>query len=569
MGIGLTNTTFSRYILSWLFLIIGILGVLAQNEESYERLLKLKSEALYEKGISYRNGGIHLDSSLVCFTILGDRGINSKEEYEHELSIKAYAEMAYIWFFHYYDYSKAIENMAKAKELMDNMNMDLPIYHLYSGLIYGSISHQSKDAETSATAMKHLRHAFNLSVASGETHIVNVVFSNMMSLAYSMDMFDSIAMESVRLRKMADNIDEGPEAYYTFFNLHTMDGLKALSQKRHDDALKEFDMVTDRLPNNEVYSRYCCGAWEFKGFAYTDAGRFPEAEVAFKTALDIANEFDLRDAKIEIFYDLADLYKKWKRPEDHFLYQANYLNLKDSLLSFRQISSMDEIRFIGDLRKVENKLKETGLHNERMRRSLIAVGVVLILTVIGIWFAIWFIRKLKRTTRSLYAKNQEVFKAQEEERALRIRYEKEIADLRDRLGKPEVTPVTVQKYKGSNLTEEAKCVIADKIRDIFENSAEIYSPGFSSDKLAELVGENYKYISQVINEKWGLNFNQLLNRYRIREACNRLMDRERYGHLTFEALAASVGFNSRSTFAAQFKAVTGLTPSQYISESKK
>ncbi len=569
MGIDLTNKTFSRCILSYLFLLIGILGVWAQKEESYERLLKLKSEVLYEKGISYRNDGMHLDSSLVCFTILGDRGINSKEEYEHELSIKAYAEMAYIWFFHYYDYSKAIENMAKAKELMDKVNMDLPLYHYYSGLIYGSISHQSKDAETYATAMRHLRHAFNLAIASNEVHIINVVFSNMMSLAYSMNTFDSIAMESARLRKMADNIDEGPEAYYTFFNLRIMEGLKALSQKRYTDALREFDTVTDSLPNNEAYSRYHCGAWEFKGFVHADAGQFPEAEATFKKALDIANKFDLKDAKIEIFYDLADLYKKWNRPEKQFIYQANYLNLKDSLLSFRQISSMDEIRFIGDLRKVENKLAETGRRNERMRRSLIIVGVLLLLTVIGIWFTIWFIRKLKRTTRTLYAKNQEVFKAQEEERSLRIRYEKEIADLRERLGKPEVAPTPVQKYKGSNLTEEAKCTIADKIRDIFETSSEIYSSGFSSDKLAELVGENYKYISQVINEKWGLNFNQLLNKYRIREACNRLMDHERYGHLTFEALAASVGFNSRSTFATQFKAVTGLTPSQYVSESKK
>lgn len=329
-------------------------------------------------------------------------------------------------------------------------------------------------------------------------------------------------------------------------------------------------MVTDSLPRNPVYSRYHCGVWEFKGFAHADAGNYAEAENDYMTALQIADKFDLRDAKIEIFYDLAKLYEQWGRHQDQFLYQANYLNLKDSLLSFRQISSMDEIRFIGDLRKVENKLEETGRRSERMRRSLIAVGVLLILAVAAIWFTVWLIRRLKRSNRTLYAKNQEVFKAQEEERELRMRYEREISELRDQLGKPDIAPPPAnKKYKGSNLTEESKQTIAYKIREIFENSPEIYSTGFSSDKLAELVGENYKYVSQVINEKWNLNFNQLLNKYRIREACKRLMDREQYGHLTFEALAASVGFNSRSTFAAQFKAVTGLTPSQYVSESRK
>ncbi len=98
---GLTKRDFPRKILSCLYiLLLSILAVNAQNADSYERLLKLESEVLYKKGIEYRNSGTHLDSSLVCFTILGDRGTKTKKEYEHELAIKAYAEMAYIWFFH-------------------------------------------------------------------------------------------------------------------------------------------------------------------------------------------------------------------------------------------------------------------------------------------------------------------------------------------------------------------------------------------------------------------------------------------------------------------------------------
>lgn len=358
--------------------------------------------------------------------------------------------MAYIWFFHYYDYSKAIENLTKAKELMDQWNLDPALYHLYSGLIYTSISAQSKDAETHANALRFLRHAFNLAIASGEDHIVNVVFSNLLSLTYRKNMLKSLSMETARLRKMADRLSDGPEAHYTFFNLHTLDGLMALSEKRYDDAIKEFDMVTDRLPENEAYSRYHCGSWEFRGFVNTEADRFPQAEADFKKALEIAEKYDLRDAKIEIFYDLANLYQKWNRPEQHLVYQANYLNLKDSLLSFRQISSMDEIRFIGDLRKVENQLEETGRRNERMHRVLIACGLLLLVAVAIIWFTIWFIRKLKRTNRTLYTKNQEVFRTQEEERELRLRYEKEIAEMRERLGSNDTPPAPAPKYKGSN-----------------------------------------------------------------------------------------------------------------------
>ena len=72
-----------------------------------------------------------------------------------------------------------------------------------------------------------------------------------------------------------------------------------------------------------------------------------------------------------------------------------------------------------------------------------------------------------------------------------------------------------------------------------------------------------KKVSQVINEKAGCNFNNLINEYRIKEACRRMNDTEQYGKYTIEAISTSVGFKSRSTFLLQFKRVTGLTPSEY------
>jgi len=71
-----------------------------------------------------------------------------------------------------------------------------------------------------------------------------------------------------------------------------------------------------------------------------------------------------------------------------------------------------------------------------------------------------------------------------------------------------------------------------------------------------------------LTERFNKNFNQLLGEYRIREACRRFGDQENYGNLTVEAIGASVGFKSRSYFAAIFKKITGLTPTQYAKEAK-
>ena len=62
----------------------------------------------------------------------------------------------------------------------------------------------------------------------------------------------------------------------------------------------------------------------------------------------------------------------------------------------------------------------------------------------------------------------------------------------------------------------------------------------------------------------GKNFNSLLQSYRIREACRRFPDPANYGNLSIEAVAADVGFKSRTNFNSVFKEVTGLTPSVYI-----
>ena len=99
--------------------------------------------------------------------------------------------------------------------------------------------------------------------------------------------------------------------------------------------------------------------------------------------------------------------------------------------------------------------------------------------------------------------------------------------------------------------------------------AQFCQDDFTIDKLASLVGSNTKYVSQVINETIGKNFNTLLNEQRITEVCKRLVDTKNYGSKTNEAIAEEVGFKSRSHFIRTFKKITGLTPSQYQRMAKE
>jgi len=128
---------------------------------------------------------------------------------------------------------------------------------------------------------------------------------------------------------------------------------------------------------------------------------------------------------------------------------------------------------------------------------------------------------------------------------------------------------TIQKYRQSTLDDTSKDDLADRIVQAMEQTEAICDPEFNRESLAGMVGTTPTNISQVLTERLGKNFSQLLNEYRVREACRRFSDQEQYGRLTIEAVGASVGFKSRSNFAVTFKKVTGLTPSQYLHEARK
>lgn len=73
-------------------------------------------------------------------------------------------------------------------------------------------------------------------------------------------------------------------------------------------------------------------------------------------------------------------------------------------------------------------------------------------------------------------------------------------------------------------------------------------------------------LSQIINEYTGLNFNDYVNTFRIKEA-KRLLSDSAFSYLTVDAIAQQSGFSSKSTFYASFKKQVGLLPKEFIANS--
>jgi YesN/AraC family two-component response regulator len=101
-----------------------------------------------------------------------------------------------------------------------------------------------------------------------------------------------------------------------------------------------------------------------------------------------------------------------------------------------------------------------------------------------------------------------------------------------------------------------------KIQDIVIKQKKYRDPDFSAKELAKELNINTRYLSAVINSRFGENYSCLHNKYRIKEAMKLLADRK-MAVKNIEEISAMVGFANRQSFYASFYKYTGETPNGY------
>ncbi len=102
----------------------------------------------------------------------------------------------------------------------------------------------------------------------------------------------------------------------------------------------------------------------------------------------------------------------------------------------------------------------------------------------------------------------------------------------------------------------------DKILNIIVVQKKYKDPDYSAKDLAKELNTNTRYLSAVVNSRFGMNYSCLLNEYRIKDASHMLADK-RYGDKNVEEISAMVGFSNRQSFYAAFYRNMGETPNSY------
>lgn len=118
------------------------------------------------------------------------------------------------------------------------------------------------------------------------------------------------------------------------------------------------------------------------------------------------------------------------------------------------------------------------------------------------------------------------------------------------------------KYSKSSLSGDKKAEILKKLNFEMETNKYFKNNLASLPDLAKIMGESKHHVSQVLNDKIGKSFYNLIAAYRIEEA-KKIIKNDQDKNLTIEEIAEMVGYNSKSAFNNAFKSITSLTPSDF------
>ncbi|HCD77812.1 MAG TPA: hypothetical protein DEQ27_05805, partial [Prevotella sp.] len=231
------------------------------------------------------------------------------------------------------------------------------------------------------------------------------------------------------------------------------------------------------------------------------------------------------------------------------------LIMRDSLFNIDNLPAVENMKFLNDLAAQKHRsammLAEANKKKELREWGLFSVCLLLLLALALLVLAVRRNRRLNARYTELYNRQQEILRKEKEEKQRR---EEEIKAK----AATDKTAAAATYTLPQNAVSQKTRILA-----VMDETEEKFSPDFSLDRLAELVGISPRALSAVLNESLGKTFRDLLNQYRVREACNRLSDIENYGTYTIEAISQSVGYKSRTSLISAFKKETGLTPSDY------
>ena len=516
------------FVLSLLFLTCWLSVAAGNDAGDYSALNRLSSAQLMEEGRNYFSRR-DAAKALACFTIVSERKADDDES--RQLRIRALNNCACVYKFSYYNYTKAYDYFVQAYEECEQAQYHefLPTIMVNMGDLLNDYSLNYNSEQLAQQAHDIFERCMEKAVEMKNWELMTTAFFNLSNQNYELDLRKCNVLFSKEIPDSTPDIAFARLQYQAIRHIQHKDFVKA--RQCFEQQLQVID--TRWEPERDSLAALMSIA-----YTYRREQRYDQSVAFLQEALELGTRHHIADLAANICQQLSDDYRQLGDQQQADRYHTRYLEMMEETHS-KQLAQIAELNYIHVLQKGE-KDKQVLEERQFLQQMALLVSFVIIAIILVFVLLLWRKNKLlKERDKSLYEKYRQVMKIEADEQKLRKTYSK------------------------SNLNDEQREALICRIEDALSDPDIICQQDFTLNKLAKLINSNTTYVSQVINEKYGMAFSNLLGSHRIRIACQWMDDPDRYGNITIEAIAAATGFKSRTAFVNAFKRETGLKPSEY------
>lgn len=490
----------------------------------------MSSERLMDEGREYfekREAG----KALSRFLLVGDRYQENDSPEQLDLSIRALNNAGCVYKYIYFDYPQAFEYFSRAYSLCEESGNDnfLPVILVNLGDLLNDYGVTYNSPSVMEDARKLFDDCFVRSVESKNWELMTTAFYNLSNMNFDVDLNKYKDIFSPEIPPQTPDLE--------FVRLQ-YNGIRNLQEEKFAKARESFEKQLQTINTQWEARRDSICVYMNIAETYKREKLYDRQLEYLLTALERTSDDDIIDMEVEVARQLAECYKNLGDSLNYEKYHDLYLERREEMHNSR-LATIGELKYISDLRREESKARKATVKSRMLGLMVVGLGIILFIIVVAS-VLIWRNNKaLKQTNQSLYEKYNLLLGAEKNAR-------KE------------------EKYSKSQLDDTKKEKLIESISEVMNDPTQICRDDFTSKELAQLVGSNTTYVSQVINETYGMSFSAFLGASRVKLVCRRIGEGTFYNNITIEGIANSVGFKSRTAFINAFKREVGLTPSQYI-----
>jgi len=325
-------------------------------------------------------------------------------------------------------------------------------------------------------------------------------------------------------------------------------GNNYLRQKKTDSALI---LITEAANNFLSIKKYpqVINTYLNLSRLYSQTGQLEESRKILLKALELGNIEENRNLFKYAYYYLAEISFKTNNYASAYEYLKISYSLMTRFFDDRIQQQINEMSAKYDLHEKETKIKEEAQKSKTYRLQLKYMVIISLITTILLVVLVVLSRFKNQAYKKLVEQNLKAMKLEKQvEMCLRNLSEHDIMNRVGPLDQNAELALRLEKF----LAEEKPYLWSE----------------VNLDEFCKKLNTNRSYLSKLINEKYNMNFYDLLSKYRLRTALEYLND-PNLKYISVEGIGEMTGFKSNSNFYKRFKDLVGMTPNEFRERAMK